>query len=97
MSHVLSFVGVRKAMSMIIDFKKSSYSSSPTIITASDIEIVESYKYLGLFLTSNCVLSLMMMTLPKKAQQRLLFLKIIRSFNVSSKMFSLIYRFTEVL
>lgn len=60
-----------KAKDTIIDFSKSSYSSSLTIIKTADTGIAESYKYLGVVVlrwcfTITCVLKLMLMPLLTK-------------------------------
>lgn len=77
---------------MNIDFRKSSYSSSPAVVKAADIGIVESYKYLGVVLDHKLCFESHADATTKKVQQRLFLLRKMRSFNVSSEMLSLFYR-----
>ncbi|CAI5677546.1 unnamed protein product [Oreochromis niloticus] len=66
-------LNVSKTKDMIIGFRKSSYSSSPTIIKTADIGIVESYKYLGVVLDHKLCFESHADATTKKVQQRLFF------------------------
>lgn len=62
------------------------------MIKAADIEIVKSYKYLGVVLAHKLCFEPHAEATTKHIQQRLFSLREMRSFNVSSEMFSLFYR-----
>ena len=85
-------LNVNKTKDMIISFRRTPISPSPTIIKGTEIEVVESYKYLGVTLDNKLSFDSHISSTSKKVQQRLFFLRKMRSFNVSSVMMTLFYR-----
>ena len=77
---------------MIISYRKTPTSPSPTLIKGTEIEIVESYKYLGVTIDNKLSFDSHISSTSKKVQQRLFFLRKMRSFNVSNVMMTLFYR-----
>lgn len=71
---------------MIIDFRRFKPPLQPVNTGGVDIEVVPSYKYLGVYLDNKLDWSLNTDALYKKGHSRLFFLRKLRSFNICSKM-----------
>ena len=85
-------LNVSKTKDMIIDFRKSPPNTLPTIMKGANIDIVDSYKYLGIIMDNKLSFEPHVDATCKKVQQRLFFLRKMNSFNVSSEMMTLFYR-----
>lgn len=73
-----------KTKELIIYFRRKKEDVFPVIIMGQQIEIVQSYKYLGVYLDTEVVF--------KKAQSRLFFLRKLRSFDISKKLLHVFYQ-----
>ena len=85
-------VNVVKTKEMIIDFRKKKSPHRPIMIKGGPIEIVSSYKYLGVLLDDKLNWSMHAKSVYKKVQSRLFFLRKLRSFNVCNKMLNMFYQ-----
>ena len=85
-------LNVSKTKDMIIDFRKSPSFAPPTVIKGADVEMVQTYKYLGVVLDNKLCFEPHVDATSKKVQQRLFFLRKMRTFQVSSEMMTLFYR-----
>ena len=85
-------LNVSKTKDMIISFRKSSPCPVLTSIKGADIELVDSYKYLGVVVDNKLCFDSHVASTTKKVQQRLYFLRKMSSFNVCSVMMTLFYR-----
>uniref|UniRef100_A0A8C1VBX2 VLIG-type G domain-containing protein n=1 Tax=Cyprinus carpio TaxID=7962 RepID=A0A8C1VBX2_CYPCA len=77
---------------MVIDFRRTPPPPTVTVIKGTDIELVETYKYLGVILDNKLCFEPLVDAVSKKIQQRLYFLRKMNTFNVSSEMMTLFYR-----
>ena len=77
---------------MIIDPRKSKSPPLPVSIDGADIEVVSSYKYLGVHLDDKLDWSCNTAAIYRKGQSRLHFLRRLRSFNVCSDMLHMFYK-----
>ena len=74
-------LNVNKTKKMIVDFRRKTYSPpSPLMINGRTVEIVQHFKFLGSTISSNLKWEL---NVVKKAQQRLYFLRRLRSFGLT--------------
>lgn len=71
-----------KTKEMVVDFGKSKLKPRPVPIKCQEVEVVETYIYLGLWLDNKLDWADNSRQLYKKAQSRLYFLQMLRSFNV---------------
>ena len=81
----------KKTKEMHIDFRKTATTPAPLTIKGEDIEIVPSYKYLGVIIDNQLKWTENTTALKKKAAQRLYFLRKLRSFSVEKKIQELFY------
>ena len=71
---------------MIVDFRrKKSSRPTPLVIDGRTVEIVQHLKFLGSTISSNLKWELNVVNIIKKAQQRLYFLKRLRSFGLTTQ------------
>lgn len=89
-NHLL--LNTSKTKEMIIDFRRFKPPLQPVNTGGVDIEVVPSYKYLGVYLDNKLDWSLNTDALYKKGQSRLFFLRKLRSFNICSKMLQMFYQ-----
>ena len=73
---------VKKTKEMIIDFRRNKNPLTPVLINNEEIERVESYKYRRVNLDNVLNWNLHIMTLLKKLNTRLYFLRTLNSFHV---------------
>ncbi|TWW77716.1 hypothetical protein D4764_12G0011060 [Takifugu flavidus] len=85
----LQQLNVTKTKEMVVDFSKST---SPPSISGKDVEIVPSYKFLGVQLDNKLEWSTNTDAVYKKAMSRLYFLRKLRSFSVCSRMLHVFYQ-----
>jgi len=85
-------LNVKKTKDMIIDFKCNKSPVNPVIINDSHVQTVSEYKYLGTIIDNRLTWNSNTDAVYKKCQQRLYFMRKLRSFNVNTEMLSLFYR-----
>merc|ERR1712002_51291 len=84
-----------KTKEMIIDFRNSKPvepRSCPIELDGENIEVVNSYKYLGTTITDCLKWDIHCKALYKKGQQRLYFLRKLRLFRVDQSIMNLFYK-----
>ncbi|KAG5279118.1 hypothetical protein AALO_G00106300 [Alosa alosa] len=81
-----------KTKEMVVDFRRSKPTLLPVHIDGVNVEVVSTYKYLGLHLDNKLDWSANTDALYKKEQSRLYFLRRLRSFNVCSKLLRMFYQ-----
>ena len=72
----------KKTKEMIIDFRRNKNPLTPVLINNEEVERVESYKYLGVTSDNALNWNRHIMTLLKKLNTRLYFLRTLNSFHV---------------
>ena len=82
----------KKTKEMIIDFRRGKEERKSVSVAGDNIEIVQTFKYLGTVLDSKLNFSDNTDHITKKAQQRLRLLRKLSSFNVSKKALSMFYQ-----
>ncbi|KAG5276868.1 hypothetical protein AALO_G00110700 [Alosa alosa] len=81
-----------KTKEMVVDFRRSKPTLLPVHIDGVNVEVVSTYKYLGLHLDNKLDWSANTDALYKKGQSRLYFLRRLQSFNVCSKLLRMFYQ-----
>ncbi|XP_066512309.1 NLR family CARD domain-containing protein 3-like [Hoplias malabaricus] len=81
-----------KTKEMVVDIRRSKPVLLPVTIDGVDVEVVDTYKYLGLHLDNKLDWSANTEALYKKGQSRLCFLRRLGSFNVCSKLLKMFYQ-----
>ena len=79
---------------IIIDFRKCSGEHAPVYINAEVVEMVESFKFLGVQITNNLSWFPHANTKVKKAHQRLYLLRRLRKYGMSASTLTNFYRCT---
>jgi hypothetical protein len=82
---------VGKTREMVIDFRKNKRRPDPVVIKGTEVERVESYKYLGVLFDNALNWKQNTEAIVKKANTRLYCLRKLRSFNVSSQLLQMFY------
>ena len=77
---------------MIVDFRRNKCDIQPVFIDNTEVEQVDVFKFLGIYLTNDLSWHFNCTELLKKARQRLYFLRILASFKVNSKILINFYR-----
>lgn len=86
-------LNISKTKEMCIDFRRSRPSAQqPISIEGVDVEVVKSYKYLGVHLDNRLDWSVNTDSLYRKAQSRLYFLRRLRAFNICQKLLLMFYQ-----
>ncbi|KAI4881889.1 hypothetical protein NFI96_006948 [Prochilodus magdalenae] len=85
-------LNITKTKEMCIDFRRSRPSQQPISIKGFDVEVVRSYKYLGVHLDERQDWSVNTDSVYKKAQSRLYFLRRLRSFRICQKLLLMFYQ-----
>ena len=85
---------VNKRKEIVINFRKRKGENAPVYINGDEAERVESFKFLGVQITSNLSWSPHADTIVKKAHQRLYFLRRLRKFGMSAMILTNFYRCT---
>ena len=77
---------------MIVDFRRKKSPLSPLLIDGKTVEIVQHVKFLGSMISSDLKWKLNVDTIVKKAQQRLYFLRRLRSFGLTTQITLNVYK-----
>ena len=85
-------LNVAKTKEMVIDFRKKKPALDPLIIDDQDVEQVEVFKFLGCHISNDMKWSIQINENIKKAQQRLYFLRRLKSFGLSVSILVNFYR-----
>lgn len=85
-------LNISKTKEMVFDFHRAPLPPQPIIIDGKEVEMVCSYKYLGLQLDNKLGWSVNMDKVYKKGQGRMYFLRRLASFNVCSKLLNMFYQ-----
>ena len=81
-----------KTKEMVVDFQRTKRAPLPVSIEGVNVEVVSTYKYLGVHLDNKLDWSANTDAVYKKGQSRLYFLRRLRSFNVCSKLLGMFYQ-----
>lgn len=87
-------LNVSKTKELIVDFRRSPPPLEPLLINGEQVEVVQQYKYLGTILDSKLDWTENTTLLVKKGNQRLHFLRKLRSFGVQSSILMMFYQAT---
>ena len=68
---------------MIIDFRRNKSTYEPIIIDETEVERIDVFKFLGIYITNDLTWHFNCTELLKKARQRLYFLRVLSSFKVN--------------
>ncbi|KAI4901454.1 hypothetical protein NFI96_022824 [Prochilodus magdalenae] len=68
-------INIKKTKEMIVDFRRGRHAHLPLHVGGSAVEVVSSYRYLGVHLSNNLTWSNNTSSLVRKAHQRLYFLR----------------------
>ncbi|KAI4885265.1 hypothetical protein NFI96_001101 [Prochilodus magdalenae] len=85
-------LNITKTKEMCIDFRRSRPSQQPISIKGVDVEVVRSYRYLGVHLDERLDWSVNTDMVYKKAQSRLYFLRRLGSFRICQKLLLMFYQ-----
>ncbi|XP_071388366.1 CD109 antigen [Centroberyx affinis] len=82
-----------KTKEIIVDFRRARKTNHlPLHIYGEEVESVESFKFLGVYITKDLIWSLNTPHLVKKAQQRLLFLRTLKQAQIPLRLLVCFYR-----
>ena len=87
-------LNVKKTKELIIDFRKDTPPKEPLIIKDEEVEIVSTYKYLGITVDDKLNWKTHISNVYSKINQRLYFLRKLKSFHVDNVIMSLFYKAT---
>ncbi|XP_078001064.1 uncharacterized protein LOC144453614 [Glandiceps talaboti] len=85
-------LNVKKTKEIIVDFRRNPSDIVPLVINNSEVEIVQYFKFLGVYLSADLKWEINTDHIVKKAQKRLFFLRRLRSFRVSQGLLIKFYR-----
>ena len=81
-----------KTKELVIDLGRDRPSPRPVLLGTEEVEVVKTYKYLGLWLDNKLDWTSNTRQLYKKAQSRMYFLRRLRSFNICKKLLGIFYQ-----
>ncbi len=84
-------LNVTKTKDMIIDFRKKQPVTAQTLVKGTAVETVSQYKYLGTILDDKLSFKSNSDAICRKVNQRLFYLRKLRSFNVDKKLLKMFY------
>jgi len=87
-------LNIGKTKEIIVDFRRNPAPHAPLLINDEEVEIVQQYKYLGTILDNKLDWTANTKALVKKGNQRLYFLRKLRSFGVRSEILRTFYQAT---
>ena len=82
----------KKPKELVIDFRKNRASVTPLMIGGQEVEMVDSFKFLGTTISSSLTWEENTTAIVKKAHQRIYFLRRLRKFGVSQEILVSFYR-----
>ncbi|XP_077990622.1 uncharacterized protein LOC144444944 [Glandiceps talaboti] len=85
-------LNVDKTKEIIVDFRKKRMYHTPLNIHGKEVEIVDTFKFLGSLISEDLKWEKNVDHIVKKAQQRLFFLRRLKSFGVSQAILKKFYR-----
>ncbi|KAI4898937.1 hypothetical protein NFI96_007064 [Prochilodus magdalenae] len=85
-------LNISKAKEMVVDFRRNRSPQAPVIINREEVEVVGTYKYLGVHLDNKLDWSSNTSAVFKRGQSRLYFLRKLRSFGVCTKLLWTFYQ-----
>ena len=85
-------LNITKTKELVIDFRKNKEPLTPVTIHGKEVEIVQSYKYLGVHIDNKLDWSINSDAIYKKGLGRLFFLRKLRSFNVCNRLLLSFYQ-----
>ncbi|XP_077979368.1 uncharacterized protein LOC144434757 [Glandiceps talaboti] len=85
-------LNVKKTKEIIVDFRRNPSDIVPLVINNSEVEIVQYFKFLGVYLSVDLKWEINTDHIVKKSQKRLFFLRRLRSFRVSQGLLIKFYR-----
>ncbi|KAI4871589.1 hypothetical protein NFI96_021134, partial [Prochilodus magdalenae] len=85
-------INIKKTKEMIVDFRRGRHAHLPLHVGGSAVEVVSSYRYLGVHLSNNLTWSNNTSSLVRKAHQRLYFLRRLRQAGLGSSVLTSFYR-----
>ena len=85
-------LNVTKTTELVIDFRKNSLPPLPSVVHGEDVEVVESYKYLGTIFDNQLKFDRNTESLVKRSQQRMFLLRKLNSFSVSRPILQTVYQ-----
>ena len=85
-------LNTKKTKELVIDFRKNARTPNALKINGGNVELVTSYKYLGITITDKLDWKNQCDQLTKKGSQRLYFMKNLRSFHVDKTIMKLFHR-----
>ncbi|KAI2649597.1 RNA-directed DNA polymerase from mobile element jockey [Labeo rohita] len=88
-NHLL--LNVTKTKELVVDLRRTKAPVTPTSIKGVNVEVVEEYKYLGVYLDHKLDWCKNVDTVYRKGQSRLYFLRQLRSFNICRTMLRMFY------
>ncbi len=87
-------LNVGKTKGVVLDFRRNSVDHPPLTIDSSTVERVSSTKFLGVHITEDLIWTTNTMSLSKKAQQRLHFLRRLKRASLPPPILTTFYRGT---
>ncbi|XP_076450032.1 uncharacterized protein LOC143286377 [Babylonia areolata] len=87
-------LNVGKTKEMVVDFRRDPPKPRPLVIKGEVVDVVSQYKYLGAILDDKLDWTEQATALLKRGNQRLFFMKKLKTFNVCPKLLELFYRTT---
>nr|XP_049609558.1 uncharacterized protein LOC125988413 [Syngnathus scovelli] len=85
-------LNISKTMELVIDFGRNRPKPRPVLLEGAEVEAVDSYKYLGVWLDKKLDWSTHTNHLHRKTQSRMYFLRRLRSFNICNKLLEMFYQ-----
>ena len=84
-------LNVTKTKELVVDLRRAKTPVIPVSINGTNVDIVEDYKYLGVYIDNKLDWAKNTEALYKKGQSRLYFLRRLRSFNICRTMLRMFY------